>query len=80
MAPMPTVRFRQSQIKALREGLGLTQEEFGRRLGVTRQAVSAWESGEVKPTIDSIAKMAGEFGAKIESFWMVEPVRTGAPR
>jgi len=70
---MPTWTFKQSQIKALREGLGLTQEEFGRRIGVTTQAVSAWESGKVKPTVDSVAKIASEFGAKIESFWVVEP-------
>lgn len=70
---MPTWTFKQSQIKALREGLGLTQEEFGRRIGVTTQAVSAWEAGKVKPTVDSLAKIAGEFGAKIESFWSVEP-------
>jgi len=36
-------------IKRLRQELCLTQEKFAEYLGVTQQAVAAWESGHAKP-------------------------------
>jgi len=36
------------RIRLIREKLGLSQEEFGKRIGVTKAAVSQWESGEIK--------------------------------
>lgn len=36
-----------SRIKMLRESKGLTQEELGRMVGVTKGAVSQWEHGLV---------------------------------
>ena len=32
------------RIQKLRKGAGLTQEQLAERMGVTRQAVSKWES------------------------------------
>lgn len=69
---MATMTFKTSQIRGLREGLGLSQEEFAKRIGMTKQAVSSWESGLVKPSVDTLAKIASEFGAKIESFFAME--------
>lgn len=37
-------------VKALRERLGLTQEQFAHRLGVTFASVNRWENGQVKPS------------------------------
>ena len=39
----------------LRKGAGLSQEEFGARRNVSRQAVTKWESGEGLPDIGSEA-------------------------
>lgn len=69
---MPTITFRQEKLKALREALGYSQEEFGNLVGVTKQAVSRWEAGEVVPNLDSLAKIASATGAKIESFFVEE--------
>ena len=42
--------FTPERIRKLRETLKVTQEEFGRRAGVTVGAVSLWESGGRKPS------------------------------
>jgi hypothetical protein len=34
---------------SLREGLDLTQSEFGRKLGVSKMTVSRWERGKIRP-------------------------------
>jgi transcriptional regulator with XRE-family HTH domain len=35
-----------TELRIRRERLGLSQTELGRELGITQQAVSAWERGE----------------------------------
>ena len=35
-------------IVSLREAMGLTQEQFGRKLGVTKMTVSRWECGRMR--------------------------------
>jgi len=37
-------------IISLREAMGLTQEQFGRKLGVTKMTVSRWECGRMLPS------------------------------
>lgn len=46
-------------LKSKRESAGLTQEELGRKLGISRQAVSLLENGTNKPTVEN-AKKLGE--------------------
>lgn len=45
------------RIAAVRKAAGLTQEQLGQRLGVTRQAVSKWESGQTLPDAATIAHL-----------------------
>lgn len=40
-------------ILELRKKLNISQDEFARRLSVTRQAVSRWENGDTIPNIHS---------------------------
>jgi DNA-binding transcriptional regulator YiaG len=40
---------------SLREAMGLTQEQFGRRLGVTKMTVSRWECGRMRPSPSVVA-------------------------
>ena len=47
-------------IISLREALGLTQEQFGRKLHVSKMTVSRWECGRMRPshaTSDAIRKL-----------------------
>jgi len=61
--------FKPDQIRALREGLGDNQQEFAQRVGVSKQAVSQWESGATEPTIENLLRMVNVTGAKLESFF-----------
>jgi DNA-binding transcriptional regulator YiaG len=38
------------EIKVLRKGLGLTQEEFAHAVAVTFSTVNRWENGHAKPS------------------------------
>jgi len=59
-------------IISLREALGLTQEQFGRKLGVTKMTVSRWECGRMQPSRSMVAAIcamqarAQRQGVKIE--------------
>ena len=44
----------EEKILKLRKEAGLSQEEFGDKINVSRQAVSKWENGETKPDIEKI--------------------------
>lgn len=44
--------------KELRIKANLTQKELAEKLDVTQQTVSQWESGNAKPPIDTIVKIA----------------------
>ncbi|HEY8749189.1 MAG TPA: helix-turn-helix transcriptional regulator [Tepidisphaeraceae bacterium] len=57
---------------SLREGMGLTQREFGQKLGVSKITVSRWECGKMRPgptTANAILKLqieARHKGVKID--------------
>ncbi|MDZ4278880.1 MAG: helix-turn-helix domain-containing protein [Dehalococcoidia bacterium] len=38
-----------AQVRALRQELGLTQQELARELNVRQQTVSEWETGQYRP-------------------------------
>ena len=47
-----------NKLAEARKKQNLTQEQLAERLGVTRQAVSRWESGAAYPETDKIVRMA----------------------
>lgn len=59
----------QDVISSIRKEAGLTQEEMARRLYVTRQAVSRWETGETAPGIDMVKLICVTFKVPFERFF-----------
>lgn len=51
--------------KRLRQRAGLSQEDLAERLHVTRQAVSAWETGKNQPDVETLAALAEVLGADV---------------
>ena len=54
------------KIKALRKGAGLSQEEFGARVNVSRQAITKWESGEGLPDIGNLLTISRMFKVSLD--------------
>ncbi|MBR6308309.1 MAG: helix-turn-helix transcriptional regulator [Lachnospiraceae bacterium] len=50
----------------LRKQKGLSQEQLGDAIGVTRQTVSKWELGETTPDMDKLIALAGLFNTSID--------------
>ena len=50
----------------LRDRAGLSQMELADRLGVSRQAVSRWESGDTTPTMDKLKSLAKIYGVSLD--------------
>lgn len=51
--------------KRLRQRAGLTQDALAERLHVTRQAVSAWETGKNQPDAQTLAALAEALGSDV---------------
>ena len=70
------------RIQALRKGLGLSQEELGERIGVSRQAISKWEGDQTIPELDKLIALSKLFGLTVGQLLGVEqplPVPAGVP-
>ena len=53
------------RIAAVRKAAGLTQEQLGELLGVTRQAVSKWERGQSVPDISLLVPLAEQLNVTV---------------
>ncbi len=56
----------EERIQDLRKGKGLSQEQLAETLGVSRQAVSKWESGHSFPEIEKLIAMSELFGVTVD--------------
>ena len=54
-------------LKKLREKNSLTQEQMAKRVMVTRQAVSRWETGETHPNTDTLKLLSQEFEVSVNT-------------
>lgn len=59
------MKFNEKLIK-LRKENGLSQEELGYKLNVTRQTVSKWELGQTTPEMDKLVEIGKVFGISLD--------------
>ena len=55
-----------SKMIKLRKIKGLTQENFANEVGVSRQSVYKWESGQSYPEVEKLLKIARTFGVTVD--------------
>jgi len=65
------------RIMLLRKQAGLTQEQLGEKLGVSRQAVSKWEAGQANPDVVYITELCRLFD--VSSDWLLLGEEKGVP-
>lgn len=54
------------RVKELRNSLGINQVEFGKRINVSKQCISNWESGYIQPSIDMLVRIAETFSVSTD--------------
>ncbi|MBA3823383.1 MAG: helix-turn-helix transcriptional regulator [Ktedonobacterales bacterium] len=60
-----------NRLRELRQEHGLTQEQLGHELGVTRHTILALEVGRYVPSIELALRLAAFFGRPLEEiFWL----------
>ena len=57
----------------LRKMRRLTQEDIAEKLGVTRQSVAKWETGDTIPDLDKCRVLAELFGVSLDDLANYEP-------
>lgn len=67
------------KISRLRKSKGMTQEELGKVLNVTYQAVSKWERGESQPDFETMSQIAKYFQVPLNYFVDGEPEQAQTP-
>lgn len=61
-----------NRIRELREQMGITQEQLGKKIGASRQAINAIETGKYEPSIWLAYDIAKVFGSSIEEVFLFE--------
>lgn len=61
------------KIQYYRKRQGLSQEELGQKLMVSRQTISLWENDQTLPTIDNLIRLKEIFGASIDDILCQQP-------
>jgi transcriptional regulator with XRE-family HTH domain len=67
-------------LRRLREGAGLSQEDLMRISDVHRTQISKYERGETEPQAEVLARLSRSLGVSVEEFfagvsWQAEPPR-----
>ena len=61
-------------IADMRKEQGLTQEEFGDKLGVTNKTVSRWETGKYMPDLDKLQELSKLVGVSVNELLSGEKI------
>lgn len=68
-----------ANIQGRRKLCGLTQEQVAERLGVSRQTVTKWETGESTPDLANAAALAGVLDVSLDALVSYDALGTGLP-
>ena len=60
-------------IKSFRAEYGLTQQQLGAAVGLTRQTIIAIEAGRYSPSLETAFRIAEVFGVPLEALFRYEP-------
>ncbi len=72
----------QETLSQLRKARGLSQEELAARIGVSRQAVSKWETGDASPDLNKLLALADQLEVSLDTLCGREsssPIPPAAP-
>lgn len=61
-----------NQVEALRKQMGMSQDAFAKAMKVSRQTISAIETGKYNPSLDLAFEIAVFFGKTIEEIFIYE--------
>lgn len=64
-----------TRLKVLRAEHDLTQEALALRVGVSRQAINAIETGKYEPSLSLAIKIARLFNQSVEQIFFLEETR-----
>lgn len=68
----------QKNLQTLRTGRNFTQERLAMLLGVSRQAISKWESGKAYPEMDKLLMICDLFGCTLDDLVLGDVTHPGA--
>jgi len=60
-------------VREYRELAGMTQQDVGERLGVTRQTIAAWEKGDSTPTLAQLFRLTEVLGVQADLLLNASP-------
>ena len=61
-----------NRVEAMRKQMGLSQDAFAKAMKVSRQTISAIETGKYNPSLDLAFEIADYFGKSIEEIFIYE--------
>lgn len=62
----------ENKVEELRKELGLSQDEFAKTIGVSRQTISSIETGKYNPSLELAFSIADFFNKSIEDIFIHE--------
>ena len=60
------------QLMELRKQRGWSQEQLGAKIGVTRQTVSKWETGDTTPELAKLIELSSLFEISVDQLIGIE--------
>lgn len=67
------------QLMELRKQRGWSQEQLGAKIGVTRQTVSKWETGDTTPELAKLIELSSLFEISVDRLIGIEERKDTAP-